>query len=230
MEWRPRQPTRWNRHCTSTLKHFLPKLEQSGGRDVAEAHRHELQSMLGDNRVSLQPIGLTTAHQWRNRFVGTLLCWWFCFSDLRVPAPLAFLRGPAHRGGCLQHRGPQCPVVQRGVCSGRVRAPIPEQRPVCMGVPGLAGPHVMSLPAASRYICTLYRHQIQTVDWKINTNMKTRTRYWHSIRLVLVLILVQVSVTIAVVHQEANQCKQTNWWWVSDGQVVIKLLFIFPCH
>uniref|UniRef100_A0A3P8UI20 Coiled-coil and C2 domain containing 2A n=1 Tax=Cynoglossus semilaevis TaxID=244447 RepID=A0A3P8UI20_CYNSE len=58
MEWRPRQPTRWNRHCTSTLKHFLPKLEQSGGRDVAEAHRHELQSMLGDNRISGFPLHL----------------------------------------------------------------------------------------------------------------------------------------------------------------------------
>lgn len=51
MEWRPRHPTRWNRYCTTTLKQFLPKLEQSGGRDVAEGHRHELQSLLGDNRV-----------------------------------------------------------------------------------------------------------------------------------------------------------------------------------
>ncbi|KAK1896565.1 Coiled-coil and C2 domain containing protein 2A [Dissostichus eleginoides] len=50
MEWRPRHPTRWNRFCTSTLKQFLPKLEQSGGRE-GEGHRHELQSMLGDNRV-----------------------------------------------------------------------------------------------------------------------------------------------------------------------------------
>lgn len=51
MEWRPRHPTRWNRYCTSILKQFLPKLEQSGGRDVAEGHRHELQSLLGDYRV-----------------------------------------------------------------------------------------------------------------------------------------------------------------------------------
>ncbi|XP_058494610.1 coiled-coil and C2 domain-containing protein 2A [Solea solea] len=58
MEWRPRQPTRWNRHCTTTLKHFLPKLEQSGGRDIAEGHRHELQSMLGDNRISGFPLHL----------------------------------------------------------------------------------------------------------------------------------------------------------------------------
>lgn len=53
MEWRPRHPTRWNRYCTSTLRHFLPKLELSSGRDVADEHRLELQSLLGDYRVSL---------------------------------------------------------------------------------------------------------------------------------------------------------------------------------
>ncbi|XP_068581544.1 coiled-coil and C2 domain-containing protein 2A isoform X2 [Cebidichthys violaceus] len=58
MEWRPRHPTRWNRYCTTTLKQFLPKLEQSGGRDVAEGQRHELQSMLGDNRISGFPLHL----------------------------------------------------------------------------------------------------------------------------------------------------------------------------
>ncbi|XP_054458283.1 coiled-coil and C2 domain-containing protein 2A [Anoplopoma fimbria] len=58
MEWRPRHPTRWNRYCTTTLKQFLPKLEQSGGRDVAEGHRHELQSLLGDNRISGFPLHL----------------------------------------------------------------------------------------------------------------------------------------------------------------------------
>uniref|UniRef100_A0A3Q4GB70 Coiled-coil and C2 domain containing 2A n=1 Tax=Neolamprologus brichardi TaxID=32507 RepID=A0A3Q4GB70_NEOBR len=52
MEWRPRQPTRWNRYCTTTLKQFLPKLELIRGQDVAEGHRHELQSLLGDYRVS----------------------------------------------------------------------------------------------------------------------------------------------------------------------------------
>ncbi|XP_063747553.1 coiled-coil and C2 domain-containing protein 2A isoform X2 [Eleginops maclovinus] len=57
MEWRPRHPTRWNRFCTSTLKQFLPKLEQSGGRD-GEGHRHELQSMLGDHRISGFPLHL----------------------------------------------------------------------------------------------------------------------------------------------------------------------------
>ncbi|XP_026201331.1 coiled-coil and C2 domain-containing protein 2A isoform X2 [Anabas testudineus] len=58
MEWRPRHPTRWNRYCTTTLKQFLPKLEMSGGHDVAEGHRHELQSLLGDNRISGFPIHL----------------------------------------------------------------------------------------------------------------------------------------------------------------------------
>lgn len=57
MEWRPRQPTHWNRYCTSILKQFLPKLELSEGRDTAEEHRQELQNLLGDMRVnqSLQP-------------------------------------------------------------------------------------------------------------------------------------------------------------------------------
>lgn len=58
MEWRPRQPTRWNRYCTSTLRHFLPRLELSGGRDVADEHRLELQSLLGDYRISGFPLHL----------------------------------------------------------------------------------------------------------------------------------------------------------------------------
>ncbi|XP_029987360.1 coiled-coil and C2 domain-containing protein 2A isoform X3 [Sphaeramia orbicularis] len=58
MEWRPRHPTRWNRYCTSTLKQFLPKLEMSGGQDLAEGHRHELQSLLGDHRISGFPLHL----------------------------------------------------------------------------------------------------------------------------------------------------------------------------
>uniref|UniRef100_A0A8D0ASE1 Coiled-coil and C2 domain containing 2A n=1 Tax=Sander lucioperca TaxID=283035 RepID=A0A8D0ASE1_SANLU len=56
MEWRPRHPTRWNRYCTTTLKQFLPKLELSGGQDMAEGHRHELQSLLGDNNISGFPL------------------------------------------------------------------------------------------------------------------------------------------------------------------------------
>ncbi|KAL1022565.1 hypothetical protein UPYG_G00029340 [Umbra pygmaea] len=58
MEWRPRHPTRWNRYCTSTLRQFLPKLELSGGRDVADEHRLELQTLLGDYRISGFPLHL----------------------------------------------------------------------------------------------------------------------------------------------------------------------------
>ncbi|KAM4629790.1 coiled-coil and C2 domain-containing protein 2A [Polymixia lowei] len=58
MEWRPRQPTRWNRYCTSTLRHFLPRLELSGGRDMTDEHRLELQSLLGDYRIAGFPLHL----------------------------------------------------------------------------------------------------------------------------------------------------------------------------
>ncbi|XP_061894492.1 coiled-coil and C2 domain-containing protein 2A-like [Entelurus aequoreus] len=60
MSWRPHRPTRWNRHCTTALKHFLPSLELGGGggRDAGEGHRHELQSMLGDNRISGFPLNM----------------------------------------------------------------------------------------------------------------------------------------------------------------------------
>uniref|UniRef100_A0A1A8EWC9 Coiled-coil and C2 domain containing 2A n=2 Tax=Nothobranchius korthausae TaxID=1143690 RepID=A0A1A8EWC9_9TELE len=58
MEWRPRHPTRWNRYCNSILKQFLPKLELSGGQDVAKGHRHELQNLLGDYRIAGFPLHL----------------------------------------------------------------------------------------------------------------------------------------------------------------------------
>ncbi|XP_077081054.1 coiled-coil and C2 domain-containing protein 2A isoform X2 [Siphateles boraxobius] len=58
MDWRPRHPTRWNRYCISTLRQFLPKLELSGGREVAEEHRLELQSLLGEYRISGFPLHL----------------------------------------------------------------------------------------------------------------------------------------------------------------------------
>uniref|UniRef100_A0A3B3VB92 Coiled-coil and C2 domain containing 2A n=1 Tax=Poecilia latipinna TaxID=48699 RepID=A0A3B3VB92_9TELE len=58
MEWRPRHPTRWNRYCNTTLKQFLPKLEQGRGQDVAESHRVELQNLLGDYRISGFPLHL----------------------------------------------------------------------------------------------------------------------------------------------------------------------------
>uniref|UniRef100_A0A8B9EZV5 Coiled-coil and C2 domain containing 2A n=1 Tax=Amazona collaria TaxID=241587 RepID=A0A8B9EZV5_9PSIT len=56
MEWRPRHLTRWNRYCTSTLRSFLPLLEQNQGRDVEDDHQAELQKRLGDYRVSGFPI------------------------------------------------------------------------------------------------------------------------------------------------------------------------------
>lgn len=52
MEWRPHQPTHWNRYCISILKKFLPKLELSERQSIAERHCHELQKLLGDLRIS----------------------------------------------------------------------------------------------------------------------------------------------------------------------------------
>nr|XP_021410037.1 coiled-coil and C2 domain-containing protein 2A isoform X3 [Lonchura striata domestica] len=56
MEWRPMRPTRWNRYCTSTLRNFLPLLEQNQGKDIEDDHQAELQKQLGDYRVSGFPI------------------------------------------------------------------------------------------------------------------------------------------------------------------------------
>ncbi|XP_067325078.1 coiled-coil and C2 domain-containing protein 2A isoform X3 [Anolis sagrei] len=56
MEWRPRYLTRWNRYCTSTLRHFLPLLEKNQGKDMEDDHQVELQKQLGDYRVSGFPI------------------------------------------------------------------------------------------------------------------------------------------------------------------------------
>ncbi|TRY94814.1 hypothetical protein DNTS_029839 [Danionella cerebrum] len=58
MEWRPRQPTRWNRQCIYSLRPFLPKLEQSGGRELTEEHRLQLQELLGQYRISGFPLHL----------------------------------------------------------------------------------------------------------------------------------------------------------------------------
>ena len=51
MDWRPRHLTRWNRYCTSMLRHFLPLLERNQD-DVEDDHRAELLKQLGDYRVS----------------------------------------------------------------------------------------------------------------------------------------------------------------------------------
>ncbi|XP_048220161.1 coiled-coil and C2 domain-containing protein 2A isoform X2 [Perognathus longimembris pacificus] len=56
MDWRPRHLTRWNRYCTSTLRHFLPLLESSQGEDVEDDHQAELLRQLGDYRFSGFPL------------------------------------------------------------------------------------------------------------------------------------------------------------------------------
>ncbi|KAM4854722.1 coiled-coil and C2 domain-containing protein 2A isoform 1-T2 [Thomomys bottae] len=56
MDWRPRHLTRWNRYCTSTLRHFLPLLESSQGEDVEGDHQAELLKQLGDYRFSGFPL------------------------------------------------------------------------------------------------------------------------------------------------------------------------------
>ncbi|XP_051020846.1 coiled-coil and C2 domain-containing protein 2A [Acomys russatus] len=56
MDWRPRHLTRWNRYCSSTLRHFLPLLERSQGEDVEDDHRAELLRQLGDYRFSGFPL------------------------------------------------------------------------------------------------------------------------------------------------------------------------------
>ncbi|XP_036083416.1 coiled-coil and C2 domain-containing protein 2A isoform X2 [Rousettus aegyptiacus] len=56
MGWRPRHLTRWNRHCTAALRHFLPLLEESRGEDVEDAHRAGLRRQLGDYRLSGFPL------------------------------------------------------------------------------------------------------------------------------------------------------------------------------
>ncbi|XP_025034195.2 coiled-coil and C2 domain-containing protein 2A isoform X1 [Pelodiscus sinensis] len=56
MEWRPRHLTRWNRYCTSALRHFLPLLEQFQGKAVEDDHQTELQKQLGDYKVTGFPI------------------------------------------------------------------------------------------------------------------------------------------------------------------------------
>lgn len=56
MEWRPHQPTHWNRYCISILRQFLPKLELSERECIAERHCHKLQKLLGDTRISGFPL------------------------------------------------------------------------------------------------------------------------------------------------------------------------------
>lgn len=46
MEWRPKQPTRWNRQCTSILRHILPKLELGTESFVSSEEENEFERLL----------------------------------------------------------------------------------------------------------------------------------------------------------------------------------------
>lgn len=134
MEWRPRHPTRWNRYCSSTLRHFLPKLELSGGRDVAEEHRLELQSLLGEYRVRQDLLIVLESDQnktqtqtfqwsWPNQFVFFVF---FPLTDIGLSHSTAIFRDPAYHRSCVQHWGPYSGNVKCGVCSGCLCSPLPQ--------------------------------------------------------------------------------------------------------
>lgn len=46
MEWRPKQPTRWNRQCTYILQKILPKLELGTGSFVLSEEEGEFERLL----------------------------------------------------------------------------------------------------------------------------------------------------------------------------------------
>ncbi|XP_020929901.1 protein CC2D2B isoform X1 [Sus scrofa] len=46
MEWRPKQPTRWNRQCTFILRKILPKLELGSGSFVSSEEESEFERLL----------------------------------------------------------------------------------------------------------------------------------------------------------------------------------------
>ncbi|XP_044791190.1 protein CC2D2B isoform X1 [Bubalus bubalis] len=46
MEWRPKQPTRWNRQCTLILRQILPKLELGTGSFVSSEEESEFERLL----------------------------------------------------------------------------------------------------------------------------------------------------------------------------------------
>lgn len=45
MEWRPKQPTRWNRQCSFILRKILPKLELSMGSFVSSEEESEFERL-----------------------------------------------------------------------------------------------------------------------------------------------------------------------------------------
>ena len=46
MEWRPKQPTRWNRQCTYILRKILPTLELGTGSFVSSEEESEFERLL----------------------------------------------------------------------------------------------------------------------------------------------------------------------------------------
>nr|XP_020852524.1 protein CC2D2B isoform X12 [Phascolarctos cinereus] len=58
MEWRPKQPTRWNRQCTAILRQILPKLELGTGSLVSIEDESEFERLLQFYWVSGFPIQL----------------------------------------------------------------------------------------------------------------------------------------------------------------------------
>ncbi|XP_072482359.1 protein CC2D2B isoform X3 [Notamacropus eugenii] len=58
MEWRPKQPTRWNRQCTAILRQILPKLELGTGSLVSTEEESEFERLLQFYWVSGFPIQL----------------------------------------------------------------------------------------------------------------------------------------------------------------------------
>ncbi|XP_006880149.1 PREDICTED: protein CC2D2B-like [Elephantulus edwardii] len=56
MDWRPKQPTRWNRQCTSVLRQILPNLELGTGSFVSSEEESELERLLQFYLVSGFPI------------------------------------------------------------------------------------------------------------------------------------------------------------------------------
>ncbi|XP_047557975.1 protein CC2D2B isoform X3 [Lutra lutra] len=56
MEWRPKQPTRWNRQCTYILRKILPKLELGTGSFVSSEEESEFERLLQFYLVTGFPI------------------------------------------------------------------------------------------------------------------------------------------------------------------------------
>ncbi|XP_032985861.1 protein CC2D2B [Rhinolophus ferrumequinum] len=56
MEWRSKQPTRWNRQCTFILRQILPKLELGTGSFVSSEAENEFERLLQFYRVAGFPI------------------------------------------------------------------------------------------------------------------------------------------------------------------------------